>query len=165
MLPGPPAASPVRDGYNTRMEAEETSVAEQKYPATVAAINALLPQTQCGRCGYPGCRPYAEAVATGMADVARCAPGGWATAWALARLLGHEPPVSLPPDEPASTAVIRESACIGCVRCISACPVDAIIGAPGWLHTVITEDCTGCGLCVPACPVDCIDVLPNEPAA
>ena len=129
------------------------------HSATLGAIDALLPQTQCGRCGYPGCHPYAAAVAAGTAAATLCAPGGAVTAHALARLLGHEPPARPPPDEADRVALVQEADCIGCVRCIQACPVDAIIGAPGWMHTVVAADCTGCGLCVPACPVDCIELV------
>jgi electron transport complex protein RnfB len=130
----------------------------------VGEIDALLPQTQCGRCTYPGCRPYATALANGEADLNQCPPGGDATAAALAKLLGREPrPVdprfgSVPP-RPA-VAWIDESACIGCVKCIQACPVDAIVGASRFMHTVIAAQCTGCELCIPPCPVDCIVMRP-----
>ncbi len=127
----------------------------------IARIDALLPQTQCGQCRYPGCRPYAEAIARGEAETDRCPPGGDHTARALADLLGREPrPVN--PDfgtaAAASVARVDESLCIGCALCLPACPVDAIIGAPRFMHTVIEAQCTGCGLCVPPCPVDCIDM-------
>jgi electron transport complex protein RnfB len=122
----------------------------------VDAIDALLPQTQCAQCGYPGCRPYAEAVAAGEA-VNLCPPGGEETHRALARLLGREPGAP-PADPPAQVARIDETACIGCFRCIEACPVDAIVGAPQLMHTVLQERCTGCELCLPPCPVDCIDL-------
>lgn len=128
---------------------------------TVAAIDALLPQTQCGKCNYPGCRPYAEAIARGEVDIDRCPPGGENTRYAIARLLGRdkttEPPMAMPASQ---VAVIDEELCIGCVKCIRACPVDAIIGAPKRMHTVIKQDCTGCGLCVAPCPVDCISLVP-----
>jgi electron transport complex protein RnfB len=121
----------------------------------------LLPQTQCGQCGYPGCRPYAEAIAGGE-RINRCPPGGESTIQALANLLDVEP---LPLDEevgeekPKSVAVIREAECIGCTKCIQACPVDAILGAAKQMHTVIESECTGCDLCVEPCPVDCIDMV------
>lgn len=122
----------------------------------VDAIDALLPQTQCAQCGYPGCRPYAEAVADGEA-VNLCPPGGEETQRALARLLGREP--GPPPTDPTpNVAVIDEAACIGCFRCVEACPVDAIVGAPQLMHTVLEDRCTGCELCLPPCPVDCIDM-------
>lgn len=122
-------------------------------------IDALLPQTQCRRCGYDGCRPYAEAVADAKAEINRCPPGGEATIAKLARLLGRPsiaPDPSCGPQTPHAVALIEESACIGCTLCIAACPVDAIVGAAKLMHTVIDARCTGCELCVPACPVDCI---------
>ncbi len=128
----------------------------------VEQLDAILPQTQCGQCGYPGCRPYAEAIANGD-DINKCPPGGEATVKELADLMGVEPK---PLDEDAITekrvAYIREDECIGCTKCIQACPVDAIIGAAKHMHTVITSECTGCDLCVEPCPVDCIDMLPVE---
>jgi electron transport complex protein RnfB len=126
-------------------------------------LDRLLPQTQCGQCGYAGCRPYAEAMAAGEADIDRCPPGGDAGAHALARVLGvpakdydrnrgtHKSP---------QVAIIVEADCIGCTKCIQACPVDAIVGGAKAMHTVIESFCTGCELCVPACPVDCIELLP-----
>jgi electron transport complex protein RnfB len=126
-------------------------------------IDALLPQTQCGRCHYAGCRPYAEAIARGEADINQCPPGGQATIRNLARLLGAEP-LALNPahgvEAPPSVVVIDEETCIGCTKCIQACPVDAILGAATQMHTVIAADCTGCELCIPPCPVDCIAVVP-----
>lgn len=125
----------------------------------IAAIDAVLPQTQCAQCGYPGCRPYAEAVAAGAA-IDLCPPGGAATALALANLLGR--PVGIPPvAEPAPVARIDETRCIGCYLCVPACPVDAIVGAPQFMHTVLAEQCTGCELCIAPCPVDCIELLPR----
>jgi H+/Na+-translocating ferredoxin:NAD+ oxidoreductase subunit B len=134
----------------------------------VDAIDLLLPQTQCERCGYPGCRPYAEAVASGGA-LNRCPPGGSRTIAALAALLDREilPLDSeLAPIDPDAIARIDEAQCIGCALCLPACPVDAILGAPGHMHTVIARHCTGCELCLPACPVDCISMVrsPGERA-
>ncbi|GIX36672.1 MAG: electron transport complex subunit B [Lysobacteraceae bacterium] len=129
----------------------------------VARIEELLPQTQCAQCGYPGCRPYAEAVARGEADINRCPPGGQATVDALAALLGvPSKPLDADrgPPPPAQVAFVREADCIGCALCIQACPVDAIVGARGHLHTVLAEVCTGCELCLPPCPVDCIELEP-----
>jgi|SRR5699024_19143 len=126
-------------------------------------IDSLLPQTQCQRCGYEGCRAYAEAVSAGEADINRCTPGGERTVERLAQVTGR-PARPLAEDcQPAAVrrvAFIREDECIGCTRCIQACPVDAIIGAAKQMHTVLADQCTGCELCVPACPVDCIDMPP-----
>jgi electron transport complex protein RnfB len=132
----------------------------------VDQIDALLPQTQCGQCNYPGCRPYAEAIASGEADINQCPPGGEAGVRALADLLGREPkPLNPDNGEATEPTVVRidEARCIGCTLCIQACPVDAILGAPKLMHTVIEELCTGCDLCLPPCPVDCIDVVPPTP--
>jgi electron transport complex protein RnfB len=132
-------------------------------PPSAEDIDRLLPQTQCGQCGYAGCRPYAEALALGQADINQCPPGGEAGIRALARLLGREPK-PLNPDngieKPMAVALIDEAVCIGCTKCIQACPVDAIIGAPKLMHTVVVELCTGCELCLPPCPVDCIEMRP-----
>lgn len=124
-------------------------------------INQLLPQTQCGQCGYPGCKPYAEAIAAGD-KINKCPPGGEATIEALAELLGVDPePLDAAEGEkPEMVAYICEDECIGCTKCIQACPVDAIVGAAKQMHTVIISECTGCDLCVEPCPVDCIDMLP-----
>lgn len=124
----------------------------------VEKIDAILPQTQCGQCGYPGCKPYAEAIAKGEADINRCPPGGEEGVRRLAELLGVEPkPLGEGLEhKPKSVAVIDESLCIGCTLCIQACPVDAIVGAAKQIHTVVPELCTGCELCVKPCPVDCI---------
>jgi len=128
-------------------------------------INNILPQTQCGQCGYPGCRPYAEAIANGEA-INKCPPGGEAGIQALADLLDLEPiPLDSEHGEAKlvpSVAFIREAECIGCTKCIQACPVDAILGAAKQMHTVITSECTGCDLCVEPCPVDCIDMIPQQ---
>lgn len=127
------------------------------------AIDALLPQTQCTRCGYPSCRDYAGAIARGEADINQCPPGGTETVLALSGLTGHAV-APLNPDngrEAAPTvAFIDEARCIGCTRCLPPCPVDAIVGARQRMHTVIAELCTGCELCVAPCPVDCIVMIP-----
>jgi Na+-translocating ferredoxin:NAD+ oxidoreductase subunit B len=136
-------------------------------PASVGTdrIDALLPQTQCTRCGYDGCKPYAEAVAVGAADINQCPPGGAATISALAQLLGvaRKPlnPANGLETEIAAIAVIDETRCIGCFKCVLACPVDAIIGAAKLMHTVIAAECSGCELCIPPCPVDCIVMAPR----
>jgi Na+-translocating ferredoxin:NAD+ oxidoreductase subunit B len=135
----------------------------------VDQIDALLPQTQCGQCKFPGCRPYAEAIAKGEADINQCPPGGEEGIKALAELLGVEPKpldAARGEEKPKSLAVIDEQRCIGCTLCIQACPVDAILGAAKSMHTVIASECTGCELCLPPCPVDCIDLVPiTETAA
>ncbi|MBF0470794.1 MAG: electron transport complex subunit RsxB [Gammaproteobacteria bacterium] len=129
----------------------------------VERLDALLPQTQCGQCSFPGCRPYAEAIIAGEADINRCPPGGEVTIIAMADLLGVEPK-SLDPDageiSGPTLAVIDEQTCIGCTLCIQACPVDAILGAAKHMHTVIAAECTGCELCLEPCPVDCITMEP-----
>lgn len=136
----------------------------------VDKLDKLLPQTQCGQCTFPGCRPYAEAIANGEAEINQCPPGGEETIKAIADLLGVE---AIPlneehgeaPDLPL-VAVIDEQTCIGCTLCIQACPVDCIVGAAKQMHTIIESECTGCKLCLPPCPVDCIDMVPVkvEPA-
>ncbi len=131
----------------------------------VEQLDNLLPQTQCGQCSYPGCRPYAEAIANGDA-INKCPPGGQATINAIADLLDVEAP-TLDEEhgeetEVKTVAYIREDECIGCTKCIQACPMDAILGAAKQMHTVIADECTGCDLCVEPCPVDCIDMLPIE---
>ncbi|MDO7084690.1 electron transport complex subunit RsxB [Pseudocolwellia sp. AS88] len=127
-------------------------------------IDDLLPQTQCGQCGYPGCKPYAEAVANGEA-INKCAPGGEETIKKMAELLGVEvQPLdeNHAADNTPKVAFIIEEDCIGCTKCIQACPVDAIIGTTKQMHTVIIDECTGCDLCVAPCPVDCIEMRPIE---
>ena len=131
----------------------------------VEQLDALLPQTQCGQCGHPGCRPYAEGIANGEA-INKCPPGGQGTINAIADLLGVDAP-SLDEEhgeeaEVKTVAFIREDECIGCTKCIQACPVDAILGAAKQMHTIIADECTGCDLCVDPCPVDCIDMIPVE---
>ena len=141
-------------GYaNVRFHVEGDPIVDQ--------IDAILPQTQCGQCGHPGCRPYAEAISNGEA-INRCPPGGQATVQALADLLDVEaiPLEGGEAEEPVKkVAVIREDECIGCTKCIQACPIDAILGAAKQMHTVISDECTGCDLCVEPCPVDCIDMV------
>ena len=138
------------------------------HPDLVERLDRILPQTQCRQCGYYGCRPYAEAMARGEADIDRCPPGGDAGARALAHVL--DAPVkpfdrSLGAHQPGMVAVVVEADCIGCTKCIQACPVDAIIGASKLMHVVIEPLCTGCELCVPACPVDCIVMLDGDSSA
>lgn len=130
----------------------------------VERLDRLLPQTQCGQCGYDGCRPYAEAMARGEAGIDHCPPGGDEGARALARLLSiAEKPFDRSRGEhkPSQAALIVEADCIGCTKCIQACPVDAIVGASKLMHTVIPSLCTGCELCIPPCPVDCIELTPS----
>jgi electron transport complex protein RnfB len=124
-------------------------------------IDQLLPQTQCTKCGFPACRPYAEAIASGNAVYNQCPPGGAQGIVRLAQLL-QQPILPLNNnngfEHPRTTAVIDETLCIGCTLCIQACPVDAIVGAAKQMHSIITELCTGCDLCIPPCPVDCISM-------
>jgi electron transport complex protein RnfB len=136
-------------------------------PTLIDQINALLPQTQCGQCSFKGCRPYAEAIASGAADINQCPPGGDEGIRDLAALLG----VAAKPlnttfgrHKPPSVAFIVEQDCIGCTKCIAACPVDAILGASKFMHTVIASECTGCELCIAPCPVDCI-VMQSAPSS
>lgn len=133
----------------------------------VKKIDAILPQTQCGQCGYPACKPYAIAIAEGNADINQCPPGGDEGVSRLAKLLG----VATKPlnaehgvPKPKARAVIDETFCIGCALCIEVCPVDAILGAAKHMHTVIAHECTGCELCLPPCPVDCIQMQVVQPA-
>ena len=131
----------------------------------VQKIDAILPQTQCGQCNFPGCKPYATAIAAGEADINQCPPGGEEGIRKLAELLGVEAkPLNAEHGvtKPKSLAVIDENICIGCTLCIQACPVDAILGAAKHMHTVIAAECTGCELCLPPCPVDCISMVPIE---
>lgn len=131
---------------------------------TAEQIDQLLPQTQCGLCSYKGCLPYAEALAKEEAEINLCPPGGVKGLKSLANLLNKDPTPFI--DEmnqkakPPMVAVIREAECIGCTKCIQACPVDAILGMGKQMHSVITDECTGCELCVAPCPVDCIDMIP-----
>ncbi len=143
-------------GYaSVRFKVESDPIVDQ--------IDALLPQTQCGQCGFAGCRPYAEAIAAGEADINQCPPGGETTIQALSELLGVDPkPLNAEHGEHKEqmVAIIHEETCIGCTLCIQACPVDAILGAAKQMHTVIADECTGCELCVSPCPVDCIEMVP-----
>lgn len=148
-------------GYaSVRFHVESDPIVEQ--------LDALLPQTQCGQCGYPGCKPYAEAVANGEA-INKCAPGGEDTIKKIADLLGvdvqpidenHEQDDSSQSNRPKVAFIIEED-CIGCTKCIQACPVDAILGAAKQMHTILIDECTGCDLCVAPCPVDCIEMRPT----
>lgn len=146
-------------GYSAiRFKVESDPIVDQ--------VDALLPQTQCGQCGFAGCRPYAEAITTGEADINQCPPGGEATILALSDLLGVDAkPLNEEHGEHTAkrVAVIDEQVCIGCTLCIQACPVDAILGAAKQMHTVIEDECTGCDLCVAPCPVDCITMIEVEP--
>ena len=122
----------------------------------VEKIEAILPQTQCGQCGYPGCKPYAEAIAEGEAEINLCPPGGQEGVAKLADLLGREVKPLDAEEKPKQVAIIDEQTCIGCTLCIQACPVDAIVGAAKQMHTIIGSLCTGCELCLKPCPVECI---------
>lgn len=128
----------------------------------VEKIDAILPQTQCGQCGYPGCKPYATAIAAGAADINKCPPGGEEGIHKLAELLGVEfkPFGEGVEPKPKAVAFIDENICIGCTLCMQACPVDAIAGAAKQMHTIIISECTGCELCIAPCPVDCISMEP-----
>jgi Na+-translocating ferredoxin:NAD+ oxidoreductase subunit B len=129
-------------------------------------IDAILPQTQCGLCGYGGCMPYAEALVFEHAAINLCPPGGLPTLHKLGAMLSQDPAPHVKDMEqkakPKKLAVIREDECIGCTKCIQACPVDAILGGAKQMHTVLVNECTGCELCVAPCPVDCIDLIPTE---
>ncbi|MGF1763953.1 electron transport complex subunit RsxB [Aliivibrio kagoshimensis] len=129
----------------------------------VEQIDSLLPQTQCGQCGYPGCRPYAQAIANGD-NINKCPPGGQATIEKLADLMGVDVEESAHDEDKGikTVAYIHEADCIGCTKCIQACPVDAIVGGTKSMHTVIKAECTGCDLCVAPCPTDCIEMIPIE---
>ena len=140
-------------------------IAEDSLDELIEAVNEKLPQTQCAQCGYPGCRPYASAIIENDVPINQCPPGGVALIQELSEFLGKE---AIAPDpergvqKPEQVAVIIEPDCIGCTLCIAACPVDAIVGASRYMHTVISDHCTGCELCLPPCPVDCIELVPTE---
>lgn len=131
---------------------------------SIEQVDAILPQTQCGQCGYGGCLPYAKAMVAQGEAIDRCPPGGKTGVRQLATLLEQDPTPYLQNmlDPQPQIASIREALCIGCTKCIQACPVDAIIGSAKWMHSIMQDECTGCGLCVPVCPMDCIDLLPVE---
>ncbi len=124
-----------------------------------AAVDAELPQLQCAECGFPGCLPYARALAQGEAAITLCAPGGAETVRRIAAILG-EIPAPMPKALPRKTAFIRAEECVGCALCLPACPTDAIVGAQRFEHSVLAKDCTGCELCLPVCPTDCIEMRP-----
>ena len=144
---------------------KENMPASPENSTLIDRIDVLLPQTQCGQCSFNGCRPYAEAIALGVADINQCPPGGEQGIRDLADLLGVAPKplnIKFGQHKPASVAFIIEQDCIGCVKCIVACPVDAIVGAAKFMHTVISSECTGCELCLAPCPVDCIIMKPVD---
>lgn len=144
-------------GYSSiKLKVEADPIVEQ--------IDALLPQSQCGQCGYPGCKPYAEAVANGD-DITKCVPGGQPLVVKLADLMGVDVPDTDGETPETKVAIIHEDMCIGCTKCIAACPVDAIIGTNKAMHTVIADLCTGCELCVAPCPTDCIEMISVKPTA
>lgn len=144
-------------GYSSiKLKVEADPIVEQ--------LDALLPQSQCGQCGYPGCKPYAEAVANGD-DITKCVPGGQPLVVKLADLMGVDVPDTNGETPETMVAIIHEEMCIGCTKCIAACPVDAIIGTNKAMHTVIADLCTGCELCVAPCPTDCIEMIKVKPTA
>ena len=144
-------------GYSSiKLKVEEDPIVEQ--------IDALLPQSQCGQCGYPGCKPYAQAVANGD-EITKCVPGGQPLVVKIAELMGVDVPDMDGAEPETKVAIIHEEMCIGCTKCIAACPVDAIIGTNKAIHTVIADLCTGCELCVAPCPTDCIEMIKVKPTA
>jgi Na+-translocating ferredoxin:NAD+ oxidoreductase subunit B len=162
-------AALISAGFATALAAALARSSSQSPPREqlIEQVNELLPQTQCGRCTFAGCKPYATALVEGRADINHCPPGGDTTARSLSRLLNRtyrpvDPQFGQTPAQPL-VAWIEEAACIGCTKCIQACPVDAIVGASKFMHTVIAAQCTGCELCIPPCPVDCIELRPASP--
>lgn len=159
-----PEGAPFENASTLPSHVGRDPITQRDLAIAVEAVDALLPQVQCERCGYPGCRPYAQAIVDGSARINRCPPGGEPLVAQLAELLG-EPllPLDLSRGEPAARSLARIDAtrCIGCTKCIAPCPTDAIIGTQGMLHAVIEARCTGCGLCLPPCPVDCIELVPQ----
>lgn len=155
------------DGLSNSLEQQDDSATthSKKLEQLIEVVNNKLPQTQCAQCGYPGCRPYATAIVENDVAINQCPPGGESLIAELAELLG-KPLLPLDSErgdtKPPQVAFIDEAACIGCVLCISACPVDAIVGAAKYMHTVISDQCTGCELCIAPCPVDCIELRPAE---
>lgn len=150
-------------GYGIAWLAKPRKQEEDSQEMLIESVNALLPQTQCAQCGYPGCRPYADAIIKQNQAINQCPPGGDETILQLAQLLGRDAlplDTTLMPHKQPQVAFIQEENCIGCVLCIQACPVDAIVGANRFMHTVIADECTGCELCLPPCPVDCIELRP-----
>jgi len=151
-------------GFLLSFASRQSARAMNREDEMVEAVNRVLPQTQCAQCGYPGCRPYADAIVKQNEAINRCPPGGEQTIEQLADLLGT-PIIPLNTEcgeqKPEQVALIDEPVCIGCTLCIQACPVDAIVGANKLMHTVIAHDCTGCELCLPPCPVDCISLVPT----
>lgn len=146
------------------IEAEKKQAAENALEKLIEAVNQKLPQTQCAQCGYPGCRPYAQAIVMDDVAINQCPPGGDALIGELADFLGKDAPsldASRGEHKPPQVALINESTCIGCTLCIAACPVDAIVGAARQMHTIVADQCTGCELCLPPCPVDCIELIPQ----
>ncbi len=143
-------------------------IAHERLTAKAHAIDALLPQTQCRKCGFEGCLPYAQAMAAGTSPINRCPPGGAAGIARIAALLRTDPiplDTNFGQERPPELALIDEASCIGCMLCVHACPVDAIVGAPKKMHTVLLAHCTGCELCIPPCPVDCIELVSVEALA
>lgn len=159
------AQKPKTRRANSNEQKSAYGIAEDSLDELIEAVNEKLPQTQCAQCGYPGCRPYASAIIESDAPINQCPPGGVALIQELSEFLGKE---AIDPDpnrgnqKPEQVAIIIEADCIGCTLCIAACPVDAIVGASRYMHTVINDHCTGCELCLPPCPVDCIELIPVQ---